>query len=539
MSTAIQTSKTEPENCLPPPYNSWEILPPWLPPDREFYPYQRMVRTPDGQTVPLLSLKGYEAFNCYKRFLLCSGSKKSTKTICIANKFLRNMWEVNGAVGAIIGHTMGNTKHGTWRDLIKFVLPGWQRANFGMRILRGPITDNASKKEMIFVSNQHGGESEIQLHSLDYELDVEKKFRSLRFSCLWLAEADLFTDRSVFDLLRQQLRMIGVPPSLHQFLFDCNPPIEGDEHWLHDVFRKAGDPKSKHYVKNHEANFKEFQFGLDDNPFMLDEEKNEIKDSYAHDPVKYARFCEGQWIVDTAGSLFNDNFMFNIHVVGKVDSPDRNEWEVIVPPEDAPRLLTGTDIGELNHCTSFIVPRIGEDDRWHYDCFDEVASLQLKVSIKTFARLMWERVQFWNEWFKTAYPHVEAPTWRHWAGSDVFNYDASNNNCDADTFLEVSNGEIYLRAPRGQRGHKQIGARVAMMKRLFHENRFLISAKCKHNIDWARFLRPGKMKNEAILPGSPYRHMFDASSYCVGAELPHELNLKRAPSVAVGVVSVG
>lgn len=526
------------DNLLPPPYNRWDIRPPWLPPEKENYPYQRMVVLPDGQTVPLLSEKGYSAFNCYKRFLLCSGAKKTTKTISIANRFLRNMWEVDGAVGAIIGHTMSNTKHGTYRDLIKWVLPGWCNADFGMKVIRGPITDNASKKEFIIVRNMHGGESEIQLHSLDYELDVEKKFRSLRFSCIWLAEADLFADRSVFDLLRQQLRLIGVPLARHQFLFDCNPPLEGDEHWLHDVFRKATDPKSKHYLPKHEELFKEYQFGLDDNPFMPEEEKEEIKRSYAHDPVKYARFCKGEWIVDTAGGLFDDTYVHNVHCVGSAESPDKSEWECIVPPEDTPRLLTGTDTGAFNHATSFIVPRMNEEGLWVYDCFDEVCNIGKQVSMDEYAKQVWERVQFWTKWMTDTYKLTEPPLWRHWCDSSLFSYESKSNTNDAQIFMDVSDGHIGMRSPVGQKHRRQVAARVAMMQRLLHAQRFFISAQCHWNISWARFLKPGRAANQTLMPGSIHSHTFSATSYAIGAELPHELKTQYTPTVATGMVCI-
>ena len=527
------------KNSLPAPYDSWEIIPAYLPPDRDTCRFQRFVILPDGTSVPLLAVKSFEVFNCFKRFVLASGSKKTGKTLAVANRFLRHAWEIDGAHAAIIGHTMGNTKGGTWNDLTNWVIPGWVDRGFGFKVIKQG-NDNVSKNPYIIIRNCHGGKSRIDLFSLDYELDVEKKFRSMRFSAIWLAEADLFTDRSVFDLLRQQLRLIGLPDDQHLFIFDCNPPIEGDMHWLHDVFRKAQDPNSRHYQANHDQYFQEFQFGLDDNPFITDWQKEEIKRSYRHDPVKYARFVNGDWVVDTEGGLFDDTFMFNIHVQGNAESPDQSEWEIPVPAEHTEFLMGGLDLGRLNHASSFICPSIDEEDRTCYTLFDELCCIQKKISVADYAKRVWERVQFWNDWMKTTYKLKDAPRWVWAADSAVFNYgqSASVNQNDAQTFYDISDGGIVLRSPPGQKARRQVAARIAMMSRLFHENRFFIAAHCAHNIGWARFLRPGRTVTETIQAGSAHRHPFDATSYAIGSQLPHELQDNQPTSVAMGVFCV-
>lgn len=514
---------------LPPPLDSLNIYPPLS----ENCTYQRGVMDERGW-YPLLSVKGYKVYNSYKRNLLAAGSRKSSKTVSLGNRFVRHVWEIDGAVAGVIAKTAKNAKIGVWRDLKNFIVPGWIAGNFGFQVLKYG-TDPTTKMEYITVRNIHGGESEIQLHSLDYEYDVEEKFKSSRFSAIWLSEADQFNDRIVYDILEDQLRVIGIPFENHHFFFDCNPPLDGDDHWLHDIFYKAADYKSDKYIIGHAERYEVIEFGLDDNPFLDPREKQNLISKYAHDPVKYARFVDGQWVKDTTAGHFDDVFLFNTHVVGNAEGPDPKEWETMTPAENSVQLLTGTDMGDLNHATGFISLRINEKDEIVYDIFDEICSVEKEVSVQDFAADVWERVQFWNKWFKDTYKK-DPPSWRHWADSSLWNYSATANNNDAQIFYEQSEGGIVMIPVTKGRG--SIRQRIAMAKRLFFDSRILISAHCKWNIGWARFLRPGRAKNEPIASGSPYRHQFDATTYAIGSEVPHELGHQQEPSRATGMISI-
>jgi PBSX family phage terminase large subunit len=517
---------------LPSPYSSWNIIPPW---NDEACRFQRGVITPEGIWVPLLSEKGYEVFDCFKRYVLLSGCRKSAKSVVTANKFLRNMWENDGSVGALIAKTAKNAKGGAWSDMIKFVLEGWRKSGMGIKILEGPKADSVTKMEYIIINNVHGGKSEIQIHSLQHEHEVEEKFKSMRFSCIWLSEADQFKSRHVFDVLKEQLRVIGIPFNNHQFLFDCNPPEEGDEHWLHDLFYKGGDPESPFCIKNHSQFYERFQFGLDDNPFLNPQEREELENSYGHDKTLRARFIEGKWVKDTMAGLFQEQFVHNIHVIGDASSPDKSEWETIAPA-NVPFLITGTDIGELNHSTSFICPRIDENDDVCYDVFDEVCSIDKQVSVAEFAAKVWERTQFWNKWMMAKYKLKHAPAWHHWCDSSLFNYDASSNTNDAQIFFSESNGQIRMRPVK--KGAGSIKQRIALCRRLFFSNRLLISAHCKWNVGWAQNLKPGKTKAEPVRAGSEHRHTFDATSYAIGSEIPHEMFGQQSVATSTGAISI-
>lgn len=515
---------------LPPPLDKLNIQPPLS----EAYTYQRGVIDGNSRWFPLLSVKGYEVYNSYKRNILACGSRKSGKTLGIGNRFMRHLWEVDGAVGGVVAKTAKNAKIGVWRDIRQFVLPGWIQANFGLKVIKHG-TDPATKMEYIILRNMHGGESELQLHSLDYEFDVEEKFKSSRFSIIWLSEADQFCDRIVYDILEDQLRVVGIPFEQHHFIFDCNPPQEGDEHWLHDLFFKAADENSDKHIKNHHERYQAFQFGLDDNPFLDPREKENLIAKYQHDPVKYARFVEGKWVKDTTAGHFDDVFLYNVHVVGKADSPRPDDWETLAPAEHSVQLITGTDMGDLNHATSFISLRVNEQDEVCYDIFDEICSIGNKLSVEDFAGMVWDRVNLWNKWYKDTYNH-EPPPWRHWADSSLWNYSATANNNDAQIFYDVSDGKLLLNPVL--KGKGSIRQRIAMCKRLLFANRLLISAHCRWNVGWCRYLRPGRAKNEPIQAGNEFRHQFDATSYAIGSEVPYEMGWSQEPTKATGMVVI-
>ena len=52
--------------------------------------------------------------------------------------------------------------------------------------------DVATKMSYARVRNAYGGESEVQLHSLENVWEASAKFKGTRFSLLWLSEADQF-----------------------------------------------------------------------------------------------------------------------------------------------------------------------------------------------------------------------------------------------------------------------------------------------------------------------------------------------------------
>ncbi len=521
---------------LPPPLDQWNIQPPLA---DETFRFQRGVVDEHGTWVPLLTPKGYEVFNDRHRNILLKGCRKSSKTVGAANKFTRHLWENDGAVAGVFARTMKNGLGGAWNDLTNFVLPGWQAADFGFKIVERGVNPS-SKMPFVRIKNMHGGTSEVQLHSVNHEPDIESQVMALRFSAIWFSQAEQFMSMDTYRILLMQLRMemFGIPRSEHFAIFDANPPEDGEDHWLHDLFEKGKIEGSRFFRKDYHDFFSSYQFGLDDNPLLDPADKEELKNTYRADPVKYERMVEGKWVRDAVEGLFDQQFQFNIHVKGSSEGEDKSQWQVITPHRNAEVLLTGTDTGDLNHATTFICPRVDGRDEVCYDVFDEITSIDKAVSVRAFAKDVWARVQFWQKWMMDTYGLKEPPPWRHWADSSLFDFNAGANNNDAQVFWEASGKEIGMRPV--VKGKGSIRARIGMARRLFHDNRLLISSHCLWNVSWARYLKPGKANNKPISDGTiKFKHTFDATTYAIGAEVPYELKDDDKPSVATGIHTIG
>ena len=486
------------------------------------YPYQRGMLTDEGRWMPLMSDRAVEVFNDYSRVVLLCGARKSGKTLSgLCNKILRHAWEVDGACIGIIGKTVRNVGGGIWSDLLKFSLPGWLDASMGMTLVQAEKMTSDSHMKYIRVSNQYGGYTEIQLHSLNHDQDVEKAFKSMRFSMIVISEVDQFGDRSVIDILLDQLRMTGVPYEQHQLVCDCNPPKEGKDHWLYNTFVNR-DEDNPYLMPESSCH----HFTLDDNPFLEPQVRENLLKKYQYDPVKKARFVDGRWVKDMTAGHFDLYFTFNIHVVGDASSPNRDNWDVIVPPRGTTTLITGSDIGDVNHATTFMLSRASDSRDVVFDIFDEVVSIDRPVSLRTFSGMIMERILYWEEFMKKEYK-TERIYWRHWCDSSLMGYKSGSDSTDAQTIYRATEGKLYMVAAR--KGPGSVAQRINLTKRLLHGNRLYTSAQCVHTIDWLRNLRKGKTQAETVARGLDCRHAFDSATYAISQEIPIELEMKDRP----------
>jgi Phage terminase large subunit len=471
--------------------------------------------------MPLLLPKSLSVFNDYTRVILLSGGRKAAKTMNAAtNKMVRHCWENDGAVLGVIGKTIRNVSEGAWKDLVSFCIPGWVDANVGMQITVTPRMTGDSHMRYCRIKNMHGGESELQLHSLDHEQDVEDKFKSMRFSMIFLSEIDQFSDRRVLDILLDQLRLPGVAYEHHQFLADCNPPVEGEDHWVYSALVNDA-PGNKLRVPNSKC----YHFNVAENWFLDPAELKDLKEKYAYDRIKYARFIDSMWVKDTTTSYFDGVFFPNIHVIGKRDTPNKEEWEVLVPDENTMVLITGSDIGDINHCTTFLSSRLNDNGEVVFDIFDELSSIGSPISLLQYGSLMWKKVQKWDVWMKQQ--SKRQVLWRHWADSSIMRYRAAANSTDARVVYMASEGNILMRA--AVKGAGSVMHRVNLAKRLIYENRLFFSITCTESIAWATYLRPGNSGSEPVAKDLRWRHIFDSATYAIAQEIPFEVERGTRP----------
>lgn len=494
-----------------------------------------------GNWIPTLSPKGYDVLNDYHRFLLLEGTRKATKTINAVNKIARHLWENDGAIVGIIGKTLRNIKSsGVWQDLttVECGIPQWIKAGIGFKYVDEPKMTGDTKMTFFRIRNMYGGTSECQVHSLEHEHEVETKFKGGRWSMIYLPEADQFKDRHTFDILEDQLRIIGIPYDHHQLIADCNPPKEGPDHFLHDLWIKQVHSNGEPFKPRYAEKFKHIHFDLDDNPFMSEEEKETLREKYRHDHNQYARMVLGLWERDNAVGHFSEFFIENIHAKGNADSPDDTKWQILIPTKSCIELLTGWDPGDVNHAVSFIAPRdIG--DNTAFDIIDEIVILDDRVSLSDLTEMVEDQMDFWESIVKDRYGH-DRIKWTHRADLSVQKYKSASDMEDALIIQQASQNRILLRGVPKLR--HSIAKRVSICKRLLFDNRLFVSAQCRRHIDMFRFLRPGKnrtgIKAETIEPKSPYKHIFDALTYALLEEVPEDIVRRQEPQLTANVVSV-
>mgnify|MGYP001570902808 FL=1 len=488
-----------------------------------------------GRWIPTLAPKGYEALNDYHRFLLLTGPRKSTKTINACSKVARHLWENDGAIVAIIGKTLRNIKSsGVWQDLTKqdCGMPQWMNAGIGFEFTVEPKMTGDTKMTFFKVRNMHGGESECQVHSLEHEHEVETKFKGARYSMIYLPEGDQFKDRHTFDILEDQLRIIGIPYEQHQLMIDCNPPEEGTDHWLHDVFFKQVNPNGEPFEQAYASKYHRIEYTLDDNPFISDDEKNTLKSKYKYDKNRYARLVEGKWERDQAVGHFADFFIENLHVRGNADSPDEAQWQILIPSRSCIEILVGWDTGDVNHAVSIIAPR----DTGNLSAFDiigEVVVRDQNMAIDEFVDLVMDEMDFIEAIVKERYGRDKV-RWLHRSDTSALKFRSAADMTEILVVQQVSGGRILLRGvPKGR-----VRERISLAKRLLFDNRIFVSAQCKHHIEMFRFLRKGKAKTDIIEPKSPYKHIFDALTYALLEEVPMDIIRREEPSTNLNLVSV-
>lgn len=504
----------------------------------------------DGSWLPDLNPKGIEVFGDQHRFLLLHGPRKSTKTINAINKICRHLWDNDGAMVGVIGKTLRNTKSsGVWQDLteVPVGIPAWIKSGIGFEYTKEPKFTADTKMTYFRVRNRHGGESECQVHSLEHDSDVEDKFKSTRFSMIYLPECDRILSRYVWVCLDEQLRCMHIPYDQHQILGDCNPPEEGSDHPLHDMFFKKVNADGSKFDPEYAEEYREIAFNLDDNIWMSDKERNAQKSKYRGDKDLYARYVDGKWIKYTEGGHFTDFFFPNIHVIGDVKHADERDWEIITPPKQTIELKAGWDTGDVNHAWSCICPRdVGE--KTAYDVIDELVYTDTKISIEDFAEQVIEKMNLWEDFMKNEHG-VKNLRWMNYGDPSMFRFSATGRRDAADAaqiIRNVSNNRIIVVGVSKPAG--SVKARISMVKRILHGNQFFVSAQCHRHIEMLRGLKSPRSHRDMerkiisgghlIDPEDPLKHVFDSCTYSLINEISYELDRRGEPETQNRMVCV-
>lgn len=399
------------------------------------------------------------------------------------------------------------------------------------------------------VRNYYGGESEIQLHSLIYDADVENKLMNTSFSMIYFSELQNFDSEDVFKISILQLRMDGLPYKKHLWMADTNPPEQGPDHFAYRIWYKVRtqeEPPKTCRTEEEIADFRKYQsefglheFTIDDNVFADPYMVRDLKSTYADDPIGWDRFIMGKWTksISSKENHFHQIFKKELHVLGSVESPKKADWKIIHPSDECTTLLSGWDLGDVNHAFVIEEPIIMDNDQIGFVQLDEMVWIGIQEPIIDFILECWDKI-------KAIEAKVGRPVlWRHWSDTSAWRFSGKSENADAMLVEKITEGTVRLLSAGAAKERQSVRRRVKLMQDLLKQGRELVSAQCFNAIDMYENLRSGKLKpdgtGDVIVKGSKQKHIFDAKSYLRFCELFTEISHgPQKPKVGTAVVSV-
>jgi PBSX family phage terminase large subunit len=491
--------------------------------------------------VPTLSEKQMAVFNCYKRYVLCSGGRRNGKSIACGHKVFRHLWETKGAYYALIAPTIKVAKEGgAFQDLVNIIAPIWMDAGIvgpqGMPIAYtsckqggepGPVMDAATRTSRFRIRNFWGGESELILFSIDNENDIESILRSKRFSGVWISEGGNFKSDKIFKEVIQMLRMYHLQPEEHQLIIDTNPAEEGKNHWIYQkwwVERMRDEPpkalqktdKNPHGITTEEwlmvrKDYELFEFQLEDNPFLKPVEIAELKASNCDNQGEYDRNILGLWSEGhgLVGKVFAD-----IVDISKVFIPDSIDMDPLTTD-----LISGWDMGAVNNA-AVLVEKVIYNNVSTYRVLNEIVSLDEKISTAAFAIETWEAME------KLAQYYGKQFIWKHWSDDNALNvWRPGAEGYDATIVYNATDKQISLQAV--DKPKESVPTGIKMMRRLLMENRLFVGENCPHVKKMLLGLTETDIENDAS-----NTHIFDALRYVIYMEERTGLMMGSVPKSA-------
>ena len=462
-------------------------------------------------------LRQVELWDASHRYILCEGPRKAGKSVGIQHKVMRHAVQHPFAKVGLFSRSIKQTKQGAWSDITGPIMRRW-RADRMTEFTVEPRHEMDTKMAYCRVLCEDGkSESEIQIHTIGVDEDVEEKFKDTRFSMMYIIEADRF-DESTFAGLAMQLRSLEVPIEFQQMILDCNPPAEGVDHWLHKRFF---EPMVGMNPDTWASQYRRIHFDIDDNPYLSPFEKQDIHDQYAYDPIKLQRYYYGKWVRDDSESVFANNLRPDIHIIGEprgATAEDLNTVSILRPPKSSFTLHTGWDMGDVNHAIVFgaVWP---DGDAMALGAFDEIMHIGSTINLDDVVEQVVEKIKYWTDYCTTK--HGRAPRWMHWSDSSSLRFKASLQGTEAALIERLSAGLIRLDGV--EKGSGSVGRRLNFIKRLMQEERFFCSTACPTLIDMFRSLKPGSRRGEAVDPTSKWKHPFDALTYMGAYAMPEEM----------------
>lgn len=509
-----------------------------------------------------------------KKYTLLSGPRKSSKTMGALNTVAMHAWETPRAQISVLAPSISAADDGgSWQILRDDVLPQWLGGGFGMEEVCGVSKpkQSSSKRPYMQVSNKWGGVSTIQLDSMpeEGETAVAKRFKNKQFSMIyWIEVSDWVKNRKSFDVVTDALR--GYEDHFLLMLLDTNPAEEGEAHWCYQLFyedRTATDEEleevaiknnvSVESLKSHRDSLGLFEVMIHDNPYLSDKEKAELEAKYIHNQDLVDRYLRGKWTTASGDALFAENFIPELHVIGEEATIRNPNPDIMVPEENCSKLITGWDLGSVNHAACILeqvyrndtLPQRVQDPGSEpkivqvsvFKVLDNVFCLNdHDMTIGDFTLKVMERMDYWEQIIGN---RVQ---WEHWSDRSAWDLkNAHSKRSDCQEVYLYSEGEINLKP--AEKGDGTVRQRINITRRLLSQDRIFVSARYARYIwDCLQGLKKGKTENQPVQKHSRYKHGWDCLTYPIQMLCYDEIQrmaigrhvAKRKESSGDGIVSV-
>jgi hypothetical protein len=421
--------------------------------------------------------------------------------------------------------------------------------NFGMEWARPPYVENVTKKPTCEVTNYAGGVTKIQLDSLQNECDVEARFKSRRYSMIYVPELSTFRSMKTFACWAECLRMLGLPDAAHLFLSDSNPP-DSSSWWIKEMWwdlLECPDDELEAFIEERDwkmdvdtaiywkQSMARLHFTMEDNLFADPNHVRLLKGNYSQNEELYRRYILGECVQTTTDSIFAEVFRPSFHVVGEPETNTKKAKddallpEQMFPEDDCVELMTTWDPGTSTNWATVIVEKFFPDVQKHgpsvakyngLPCFKalcEIMCIGEDVDVYAFVQKVLEEMRF----YQGIVPRTLR--WKHYSDQNVFDNKDMYGKFYHQIIHEFSDGKIALIGV--VKGNQSVQSGLDLIRRMFVEERLWINAaRCPVLIEAIMGIKKPKTGLGAVARGSPHKHPVDALRYLLMAECRAELN---------------
>lgn len=486
---------------------------------------------------PELGKTGKDIFDCDKKFILAHGERGSGKTFACLHKVVRHLYDNDGAMACITVVTRSSAILGGAWTKFQIVLNMW-REGLGLEGegKGGEIVfkmDDA-RNRFCWIRNSHGGWSMAFLKSLQHAEHIKERVKGMEFSIFFFDELTETDDERYFtDTIQQLGRLPGIHPQ--QFIGACNPPDEGEDHWVHKrFFQGFDDPNDKR--PKHSKDYGVFHVPMSENRFLenRDEYIDTVMEATRTDPTAYDRLILGLWVKKPSGKgLLAEHFVREKHYRG-----DLKKRQFIIPRGNV--IDIGYDIGTANTAITFeerVQTTKGELCVW----FDEIVKVGKYLPIPQLVPLLLARMNYWCG--RTGRPLI----FNHIGDSASFDQMRGDGSYDALKLEEEVKKELHsfperyphlthlmynvpsvqLALPKEKRElvekpvrmlpcPKPPGSRAArgrMMIARLQSDLIVVSARCVKHVEMFEQIEADPEKPNEPKKGSRHGHPFDSGTY--------------------------